>query len=1221
MKLKRLFAMLMAALFILNSAVPLFDISYAAASHDYREWPFAGVNKPTAQFKITNKRTGESVTSPDNETLSSNFPKINAQVGDVIEFTDMSKPGSGSRISGHDFQWREGSGKFNVQSGMKSNIEVKSEGTWSFYLGVKDNASVPSPWSNWSENGNHRWISENIHNTGYDMYWYFTAVSVEVGPKDPPQAEFEIRYDGRNVTDNQSNPISLESLPYQVSLIDKSTSASSSITQWEWKTWQGGAWQQFSTSKNPTFNVDSTIKGFMLTVWDANGAKSEWVKHDVYADVDGAPPPEEPEGDIWVRIDVPDEIEEGKNFNVRQTHDSTHDVVNIVWYENGERRATEDGNFDGYRRSITRDRTFGVEITDSKGNTAYDEKTVRTVEKVPDYISANLWFELVTPEQIELTVDDILEDKEFEISVWLTGEGSSTNNGYVRDYWYWINKATDELPPQGSEESADHHTSLSRTEYEEKQYYSAVRTTFVVKPSDPMMMASLRVGNNSSSTMYDETTAYQAYNFVYPATDPPITHLSLPDTFYPEEVTQSTSIKNTITWDYDSPDNIPYKHSEVSLYKIEGNTKTPVFENRIQEDREINVEGNAEEVYEIEVAVVDQFNIKSSTRREEFKYITVSPEINLEIDVSKEREDLLGVIVANNTPDEIETLFPTTYTGWEIWNTNGELILDGEGEIPRWIDITEPFYGNVATIIQKAENTLGNKAQALDRYFNSSKIDFEIDPNRLFETQMAKIIDHSRAISNHRWSIRDIFNENQEYIHLILNENKEFTKNYGEYQVRLEAKGRSVEESSLYKYSNSRELLEGEPITPTALELLELHESGAEYVYLSAEWDGRVGEGPYEYKGEEYQFRRSLRYMVITSNNDLTGYVEVEFRDTKPTAHISIDGNRKQYKKIILNGSGSISATDSELQEAFPIIFEHELTIFQVIPLNEEGEIEVAKNIFINGIGKEIVDDVVTFKGKEVQELRIDTSGEFKFRYKVYNGKKESDWVETIVYIAPELPLIISDVEVAENEVYRDVNDDLRAKLEVTVTYDSPDDEIDELNSLFYVEYNEDGIFSEEVNPTYWIKKNGHILPSYLKMGDIQYGEKDVKLTMYVDNPTKNKFGHFRFNFIGIEKPIIPNFENTLFPDIPIIKDDSFPIADEKKVIFVDNYKPIIYLNSNRENTVELWVIEETGRTIVDANGKLVDSMVISVVEQLKLNRVNTTVYVIQANGVHVVEY
>lgn len=335
MKLKRLFAMLMAALFILNSAAPLFDISYAAASHDYREWPFAGVNKPTAKFEITNRRTGESVTSPEGYSLSSSFPKINAQVGDVIEFTDMSIKGSGSRISGHDFQWREGSGKFNVQSGMKSSITVNSEGTWSFYLGVKDNASVPSPWSNWSENGNHRWISENIHNTGYDMYWYFTAVSVEVGPKDPPQAEFEIRYDGSDVTDNQSNPISLESLPYQVSLIDKSTSASSSITQWEWKTWQGGAWQQFSTSKNPTFNVDATIKGFMLTVWDANGTKSEWVKHDVYADVDGAPPPEEPDPepdpgpdpdvDADLYLDVPSRI----TWNYKEFENNDSQLIDI----------------------------------------------------------------------------------------------------------------------------------------------------------------------------------------------------------------------------------------------------------------------------------------------------------------------------------------------------------------------------------------------------------------------------------------------------------------------------------------------------------------------------------------------------------------------------------------------------------------------------------------------------------------------------------------------------------------------------------------------------------------------------------------------------------------------------------------------------------------------------------------------------------------------------
>ena len=56
-----------------------------------------------------------------------------------------------------------------------------------------------------------------------------------------------------------------------------------------------------------------------------------------------------------------------------------------------------------------------------------------------------------------------------------------------------------------------------------------------------------------------------------------------------------------------------------------------------------------------------------------------------------------------------------------------------------------------------------------------------------------------------------------------------------------------------------------------------------------------------------------------------------------------------------------------------------------------------------------------------------------------------------------------------------------------------------------------------------------------------------------------------------------------------------------------------------REKSIELWVIEETGKTIVDADGEIVDPVLRSILEQLKLNKVKATVYVVQENGVYII--
>ena len=82
------------------------------------------------------------------------------------------------------------------------------------------------------------------------------------------------------------------------------------------------------------------------------------------------------------------------------------------------------------------------------------------------------------------------------------------------------------------------------------------------------------------------------------------------------------------------------------------------------------------------------------------------------------------------------------------------------------------------------------------------------------------------------------------------------------------------------------------------------------------------------------------------------------------------------------------------------------------------------------------------FRGRAYQDIRIDEEGWYRVKYKVYNGIRESEYASKVIYVQPELIPTV-EFDIPNLTVYRDPENYLKSSLDVTVLYNSPDDEID----------------------------------------------------------------------------------------------------------------------------------------------------------------------------------
>jgi hypothetical protein len=686
---------------------------------------------------------------------------------------------------------------------------------------------------------------------------------------------------------------------------------------------------------------------------------------------------------------------------------------------------------------------------------------------------------------------------------------------------------------------------------------------------------------------------------------PPKTDLNLPKYFYPREVVNyNSNIENKITWEYNSDDNLKYDHSVVSLYKLDKNGEfNPVFENQEQIERELIVEGSAEEIYCIKVSVFDELGQESKGVEEEFIYIDSTPIIKLSLDYSKTNEKKLGINVVKLTPQSIESIIPTVYTGWMIKDKDGNVIKQGGGKVPDWVDIDERF-GNAAVVTQFARNIINKLAYDKEVYVKKSSIGFTLDPALLYERELTKVKDLSKDLHDKTWNIKNV-NED-DFTNLTLDSENRFTKEEGRYNVRLIGNGHFPVVKKLYQYSNDRNELNTEPKELNDTTIKDLHGINTSYVKDSIEWNGDIERGRFNNNSTDYNFRRNTSYYII-STEKMNAEQSVEFLDVTPKADFSTLGVKKMYKKITLDGSNSINVTDPTLQVKYPIDFTSEKTKYIIEPLTGfGGTFDSSLNKYIKGEGRSIENGKVVFKGKKIQDIRFDQDMYVRIYYTVFNGLKSSEYTIRELYVEPETGPTV-DINVKEAIVYRDPDNELKSKLDVAVTYYSDDDEIDLNKSIltFYYDDNNDSNFNDE--PRQYIMKDTQNIPSYVSVINKEFGKNEAKFSLIVDNAEKNIFGRFKFDFEAIEKPSTKNF-NLPGDEAPILSANTFNLDNSKKVILIDNQRPMLNINLNRNTTNEVYILDFANNiTVSDIN---------AIMNTLNMNNLNTKIYYIDKDGI-----
>lgn len=1053
-------------------------ISYASTAQDWRDVEFpeeTKIVKPKATLRAEiNGDTNNPIVAYEGNVLKYPVSTGIAIVGQKVKFF------STEGMDMYDFQYSSPNGfkKEYLTSFNGKEIILDKAGTWHFFLEVAKGSH--GEWQRvWSENGSHTWEGDG-YLPGKRVHWYFVELKIEVLESLPPTAEFEIHYNGQNVTDNYNNPIEVDNYPFNVNLVDKSTTpAGTTITSWEWQYYTGSTWNPLSTQQNLTDAVNGGWKGFRLRVTNNKGATSNWVRHDVYAKKKaGEQPPETPPG-AW-------------------------EIVPKLWADPYPARVPMKLN------EYTNNLPVMIKMDlDATGSTAS--------EGIKDYlfyyrVGKGEWIEFDWTPNKKITVDVIIKK---------------------------------------SQENAEKKIPIDAR--------VGVRDT----------QGNVRYASDDARVEIELQTA------------PPETELDMPTIFYPIEVTSTTSRKNIIKWGYYSEDDIPYKESVVSLYKLVGTTWTTVFENQKQVPRELEVTGNKEEIYRIVVKVVDELGKESNQVSDIFRIETAKPIIDVTLNLERVEENILGISVENLTDPEIEAIYPSSYTTWMIVDGSGNVLESGMGELPKEVPMDERYKGTVVTAIQNAVNILGNTAMDKEHYNSNALLEFSIDPNRLFETEITTITDYSRALTDRTWEIK-LINE-PTYQPFIYPPEGKFTKDAGKYNVQSTGKGVYVSTFKINQYSNVMADLYKEPLEPTQQEINETF--GNEYVFAryTARWDGKVDVGTYTHKGTTYNYKRQRSIMLMRINN-LARVRQVEFLPATPEAYFDVIGHLKAYKKVTVDGGKSVNYTNAELQAKYPIQFEDEKTMYVIEPLNGlEGNPIYIKNEYIKGNGREVINNKVVFKGKKIQDLRFDQDGVYRITYYTWNGLKLSKPFIREVVIEPEL-LPTVDIQVASPVVYREPNHTLRAFMHVLVLYNSPDDEIDLDKSYLTVRYdaNNDGDYENDIGQQGIIRRNEADLPSHITITNRIFQADRAIFSLAIDNPDKNMFGNYQFDFNAYEKPVIPYYD--LFNENFVISVNTNDIDVSKKQTLLDNTQPIINILMSRKNKSELTIIETSVTTPITAS-------------------------------------
>lgn len=297
----------------------------------------------------------------------------------------------------------------------------------------------------------------------------------------------------------------------------------------------------------------------------------------------------------------------------------------------------------------------------------------------------------------------------------------------------------------------------------------------------------------------------------------------------------------------------------------------------------------------------------------------------------------------------------------------------------------------------------------------------------------------------------------------------------------------------------------------------------------------------------------------------------------------------KVYKKIKLDISSSVEATDSYVNQVYPIDFTSPRTQFKIVPVTATGEFDASRaDCIYTYIASELTkeDDRITFSGKKSQVIRIDKAGRYKISAKVFNRIFDSEWATAYITIRPDLPPTITKFQISgaefdyEKEMYidyREPDNQLKTTFVVDMDFESLDEDyIDESSIKLEIrhDYNNDNDTGNDGDYSkMFVKKFTEQLQSYVKVAKSD-DMKNFQIT--IDNPMKNIFGKFRFEGFVSETPKIPNFIGGDLPSIPTNTGNTYGFPMQEKLLYIDNKKPNIRIIMGKQVVVEVLVIDLT---------------------------------------------
>lgn len=788
-----------------------------------------------------------------------------------------------------------------------------------------------------------------------------------------------------------------------------------------------------------------------------------------------------------------------------------------------------------------------------------------------------------TPQTVTITQRDYDANKPMLIQLEADSSQSTATNGIRERLYYW-------------------QMGHNPCEYSGWTNQSVYRTSTWVNPKDAdavneiHLIGRVAIKDNKGFVGYaldDEIIKLQII------ATPPETVLSGPAYLLPKELGKP----NTFTWTYNSPDNIPYGKSLVSVSRMtaDGSYEVVIPEQE-QTDRTIDVQGSEYETYKVAVKVVDSKGNISLPSELVRTVITTRPAISLKASINNDKID---VVVTDKTAAAIIDLAPTRYVNWTVLNSQGAVIYSGTGHIPAQFDNDSRFAGGVATFIQTADNALGKTAKAQDTLIFNSLLDFDIVPNVLYESQYALFKDLSKFLTDKTHTIKGVSEPDTSFAPLELTPENTFTEPEGVYNVKLAGKGYQSTKLSLWQYANDRtELLDSrEPAAPSADFVKTFAGDSALYAIGSATFTGDIQQSIFYSGGAEYRFRRQVDCYGVDRAN-FQDVKNVTFKMGTPVCGLTVTGE-KQYREVDVDLRPSSDATEASLQAAYPIQYDSGLTYVDVAYLKDNAA-DPAQAGSIHGTNRQVVDGWVRFSGLDSHKLRFDEAGTVEIRGVVYNGLKQSKPFVIRRVIVPDTPPAVT-VKLDKNVDYRDPKYNLATTMHVNVDYSSDDGDAVDLDKsvlLLSFDANHNGNFADDgAYSTMTVTRGSDNLQPIIKTLNKTYAADHMSINLGIDNAAHNALGEFLIQYKAVDMPSTPYLS---VPDaaLPVVSNDPGKTVTH---FLADNQAPAVDFQLTRSVSITDVIIDTPGCTPLNLP---------YILEQAKLNNIKLKIVHVDENGV-----